>query len=488
MKDIYKHMNSQNILKFYGSKLDIKLDSSEFYDYEITKNDADYNIDVLNLSRPIIYETLKINDTLAGFSCSRDTITLTEFNNTVNDVEYIYSGYTTTLSFNDFVEQIGVSHKHFILNNDVYIFVDNDENEHYMRITDYNDPIFINQDMGDSEEDIILKFKSNEYFKCINELANLSDCCGITPKYSVKPWAYQFIEPEKINTCPHLIERRVEKGWTLDFIFNRENLPWSNGGVFYYFGTGGSTDILNKADNMLSFSFTSDRRIKWTATRYSGYCDSENGYTETFYVDTDVTPLLCTTGATKDFNVTIVFDRYNRYTLCDLENNGGWNDLLGVKINDYQDLEVTAVTSTQIATYVENSEFLNKKWADERNRRLGTLKIYLNGRPIYKKENWEEVVPSNRGSQPFIQSWGGSQQSDSQHTGVSCFNIKTIKYYEEPLGFVNVRHNFITRLNQYDFFICGEDCEDNLIGYFSDGVLDEEGNYILTNDNNIIIY
>jgi hypothetical protein len=29
-------MNSQNILKFYGSKLDIKLDSSEFYDYEWT--------------------------------------------------------------------------------------------------------------------------------------------------------------------------------------------------------------------------------------------------------------------------------------------------------------------------------------------------------------------------------------------------------------------------------------------------------------------
>ena len=35
MKDIYLNMNSQNILKFYGTRLDAKLDSSEFYDYEI---------------------------------------------------------------------------------------------------------------------------------------------------------------------------------------------------------------------------------------------------------------------------------------------------------------------------------------------------------------------------------------------------------------------------------------------------------------------
>jgi hypothetical protein len=54
MKDIYKCMNNQNILKFYGTKLDVKLDSSEYYDYELTKLDDDYNKDVLDLSTPIV--------------------------------------------------------------------------------------------------------------------------------------------------------------------------------------------------------------------------------------------------------------------------------------------------------------------------------------------------------------------------------------------------------------------------------------------------
>ena len=199
--------------------------------------------------------------------------------------------------------------------------------------------------------------------------------------------------------------------------------------------------------------------------------------------------LFWTTGDTKDFNITIVFDRYKRYTDCDIENDGGWNDLVGWKINPYQDTEITAVTSTQLVTYSETIEELNKKWADEKSRRLGILKIYLNGRPIYKLENWEEIVPSKRGSQPFIQSWGGGTGlMGNIHNGVCCFNIKSIKYYEEPLDFVHVRHNFITRLNQYDFFICGQDCEDDLIGYYSTGILSEDSEYSLTEDNNVIIY
>ena len=46
-------MNNQNILKFYGSKLDIKLDSSELYDYELSKVRGDYNVDVLDLRTQI---------------------------------------------------------------------------------------------------------------------------------------------------------------------------------------------------------------------------------------------------------------------------------------------------------------------------------------------------------------------------------------------------------------------------------------------------
>jgi hypothetical protein len=481
-------MNTQNILKYYGTKLDVKLDSSEFYDYEISKIQDDHNTDVLDLTTPISYSALKISTTLEDFSCQRNTITLTEFNNTVNDSDYIYSGLTATIDYDDFVNTISTGFTHTILNSNVFSYTGLTGETHYFSIGGYNNSLNYDDEFNvNDESELISRFTTN-VLKCDERLENENNCCPIPLKLSNKPWVYQFMEPF-LTGCTKHIERRVEKGWTLDFIFNREELPWSSGDVFYYFGTRGSNIQSEYADNNLSFQFTPDRRIKWVAHHYSGYCQTDVGYTETYYIASGQTPQLCTTGDTKDFNITIVFDRYKRFENCDLENSGGWNDQLGWLISDYSDTEVTAVTSNQLATYESTYEFLNKKWADERSRRLGILKIYLNGRPIYKLENWEEIVPSNRGTQPFIQSWGGGTGlMNNIHNGVSCFNIKSIKYYEEPLDFIHVRHNFLTRLNQYDFFICGEDCVDELIGYYSDGLLVEDGEYTLTEDNNVIIY
>jgi hypothetical protein len=43
-------MNTQNILRFYGSKLDISLDSSEFYDFKLDTNKlVDLTLDVSEL-------------------------------------------------------------------------------------------------------------------------------------------------------------------------------------------------------------------------------------------------------------------------------------------------------------------------------------------------------------------------------------------------------------------------------------------------------
>ena len=61
-------MNSQNIKKFYGSKLDLKLDSSEFYDFELS-NDTNYNNDVLDLTNEITYTGLTIDSSCySGFT------------------------------------------------------------------------------------------------------------------------------------------------------------------------------------------------------------------------------------------------------------------------------------------------------------------------------------------------------------------------------------------------------------------------------------
>lgn len=511
-------MNTQNILRFYGSKLDLKLDSSEFYDYELGKNDIDYNTDVLDLSNQISYTGLTIDTSLSNFDCNRDTITLIEYDNTVNDDTYLYSGITVTVDYDSFVSHFGTGFTHTILNNNIFSLTTWNGNTHYFEIYEFNQPlknpyglfygnlldisddsiittedgypikfrdefdldIKVNQNILDISDDsniidtdnnnlivvsdpltyvTIIDEISEDVIDCAESLDDLDNCCSQPSKLDNKPWAFKFDSGADLDNCSPIIKRRTEKGWTLDFIFNRQNQSWSSGSVFYYLGVRGENDPLNYSDNNLSFQFTSDRRIKWVSHHYSGVCDPTNGYSDDFYIASGQTPQLCVTEPDKDFNVTISFDRYKRYTDCNLENDGGWNDLItGRTLNTSVYDWLTG--ATPIYT---DLEVLNREWNKERERRLGTLKIYLNGRPIYKIENWEEVIPSNRGEQPYIQSWGGGTSlMGGIHEGTSCFNIKSIKYYEDPLDFVHVRHNFLTRINDYDFEICGEECFDDV--------------------------
>ena len=496
MKDIYKHMNTQNILKFYGSKLDIKLDNSEFYDYEIAKTDSDYDINLLDFSSEITYTGLTISDSLTNFSSERSTITLCEVNNTDNDETYVFSGLTFIIDYDDFVNSIDENFKNIILNNNIFTFTGITNETHFFEICGFND-VITNTATGFSENVI----------ECKEKLNSTLNYCSKALSFENKPWAYKTNNGSGIDNSIEIIKRRPQNGWTLDFIFSRETLPWSLGRTFYYYGTRGDNDFENYADSNLSFGFTEDGRVEWNAIRYSGYCDNVSGYTETYYRENGQTEILCTTGDTKDFNITIVFDRYNHYTDCDIDNKGGKNDLIqGVHAIEYTDMSVSAVTSTQIATgYLitntydvitsgatetnDYTEKLNKNWEKEESFRLGDLKIYLNGKLIYKLKNWEEVISSSRGEQPFIQSWGGGTGlMNGIHYGVCEFNIKSIKYYEEPLNMVNVKHNFLTRLNEYDFDVCGEQCLDNLDILIFNGLLTEDGEYIIAENGDIIIY
>jgi hypothetical protein len=455
-------MNSQNILKFWGSKFDLKLDTSEFHDYEVGKTEVDYNTEVLDLTTPIVYSSLKINTTLLmGTLCSRDRITLVEYDNRFNDPTYPYSAYTWTLLYSDFTTRLGNSDT--ILHNDVYEFVDNSGFTHYFRTLNYNSPLSNPFSLN------VTGLTVGTPIACIPRLWDEDHCCPIDSPSNAKPWAYQTNHGAGSgNDCNPIIQRRTEKGWTLDFVFNREDLPWSVGKVFYYLGTRGDSSISDYADNNLSFSFTSDRRIQWRAVHYSGACSDDGVYGQSYYIASGQTPQLCIDGTSEDFEITITFDRYRHLTDCNIENDGGWNDLIPEHIvNDYvPNTGVTAVTSTQIAVY-NTVELLNKKWADERNRRLGVLKIYLNGRPIYKIKDWEEIIPSTRGVQPFIQSWGaGTQYSGGIHNmGISCFNFKRIQYYEEPLDFVHVRHHYLVDTKpHYNIIECVDDCPDDVVG------------------------
>ena len=346
-------MANQNILSFYGSKLDLKVDYSELYDFELTKVQDDFNAQVLDFTTPITYTGLTIDS-----SC--------------------LTGLTT-------------------------------------------------------------------------------------------PFQVVVNEPYTGGTCDFTVRRRTEKGWTLDFVFSGN----TTGSTFYYLGIENDTTDENYADNNLTFSFTPDNRINWTAYHYSGYCNPDTGYTETYYTASGQTEPLCFDGISSDFNVTIVFDRYKHYFDCDVENQGGFNDLIqGPHAVPYTNTEVTAVTSTQIVsgyTITNNfldwisggtitndyGEYINKKWAFERDRRLGTLKIYLNGNPIYKVEDFEEVIPSLRQSgNPMVQIWGDSSIK---------YITKKIQYYEEPLDFVHVKHHYITEIEpNFNIINCLSPCVDDI--------------------------
>jgi hypothetical protein len=142
-------MNSQNILKFYGSKLDIKVDSSELYDYEITKVDNDYNADVIDFGTSITYTGLTVNDVLEDFAWSGSTITFSEFNNTVNDSDYIYSGITFTLNYDNFVSFFGSPYEFIRLNDDIFTYTGITGETHYFRITQFDQNLNISQNLYD---------------------------------------------------------------------------------------------------------------------------------------------------------------------------------------------------------------------------------------------------------------------------------------------------------------------------------------------------
>jgi hypothetical protein len=127
--------------------------------------------------------------------------------------------------------------------------------------------------------------------------------------------------------------------------------------------------------------------------------------------------------------------------------------------------------------YSGYTEQLNSKWLGEREKRLGKLTIYHNGVPIYRlptrnslskaidhSTDWEEVILSDRGDQPFTHCVGGGVTgTQGIHEGVCCFDIKYAAYYEEPLPFTYVKtlYNTVTKEN-YNIVECTDDCVDSL--------------------------
>lgn len=309
-----------NILQFYGSKLDLKIDDSEFYDFEIGNDDV--RLDLINFTtgRTIDYECLIINSNCFNTLSFPKTIKINEF----------YSG----------------------------------------------------------------------------------------------------------GTCNFTVRNRTEKGWTLSFLFDKSNLNWESG-VFYYLGLKNDNEPSNYLDNNLSFGFTDSSEILWKSHHYSGVCNTVSGYTTSNYILTGKTTPI--SGITNNkFHVVITFERNIELNDCNLLNDGGINDLItGLTITNPYDV---LTGTTQEIEYVET---LNKMWVNSRNYRLGTLKIYINGQRIYKINNWEEIIPSQRNSSnDLVQVWGGGDDvtANGIHTPNTNLQLINFRYFECPLNFVYVKN------------------------------------------------
>lgn len=441
-------MNNQNILNKNSNEIKLRLDNSESYDIFLSNSENNYYSEILEFyNENISYNTPIIDESLNNLQTFLFSIKLNEID--VNDENYIYSGLTFTINYNSFVNYIGTNYSKIILNTDIYTYTGLTNEIHYFKINNYNQPYFIPSNINLSENLVISKFSKN-VIECENILYG-EECCDTIPKLNNKPRLY------KIESCDNLIKNRYSKGWTLDFIFNRNNLDWSFGGIFYHLGVRGETTNINKADNDLSFGFDSNGAIVWYSTHYSGYTNEEIGFSGIPYINSGKTNDLCVSNSNKDFKITIVFDRYNYYD--DIKNNGGSNDLITGCTLDNTIYEIIS-GDTSIFTY---DYVFNEKWVKNKNKRLGILKIYLNGQPIFKFDNWEETIPFNKGLQPLIQSWGGgSYFIDNILYKICYFNIKNIKYYDKPLLTTEIKHNFNYESFFYNFDSCKELCSDNL--------------------------
>ncbi len=146
MKDIYKDMNSQDILRNLGISLDVKLDNSETYDYEIAGFDGDYDKKVIDFTNNISFN-IGVEKDLSGHTTQKICVDLCEIDNTPNDPNYIYSGITQSISFDDFADHFDIEdnegnilhdYKNFILNNDVFTYTGFENEVHYFKVCGYS--------------------------------------------------------------------------------------------------------------------------------------------------------------------------------------------------------------------------------------------------------------------------------------------------------------------------------------------------------------
>ena len=247
-----------------------------------------------------------------------------------------------------------------------------------------------------------------------------------------------------------------------------------------------------------------------TGTQYcSGYTVNEICSSKGIYDVCNYNSPICEDKNTEERWVMIstVFERYETLEDCDLLNWGGLGDirqfLYPSSINGASyNLIAPPHTNNVDPEELKNITEINKKWTFNKDKRLGRLKIYVNGFLFMVIEDFEEIIPRELNTEkekqlgvPFNISFGGGSiglreslifkdcnspfgnyiqdpqlMSNDTLSGTTLENLKNnlivepnfagtfmggisqFRMYTEPLSSPQVQHNFRNLKDKFDLF------------------------------------
>jgi hypothetical protein len=192
----------------------------------------------------------------------------------------------------------------------------------------------------------------------------------------------------------------------------------------------------------------------------TGYCETtgvtfQTGYTITEVLTDpiyDICGLQCgDTDEERWVMVSAVFERYKTIEDCDLLNLGGLNDLRTITTQSSLNGESfkligppeTHYSGTTPERKIHRIKF-DRKWFDELDYRLGTLKLYINGYLFLVIEDFEEIIPRELNTDkekqvgvPYNISFGGGTQGLHDHLIFSGCSNPYGPYTQDPELFPN---------------------------------------------------
>jgi hypothetical protein len=221
--------------------------------------------------------------------------------------------------------------------------------------------------------------------------------------------------------------------------------------------------LWDSLSNAFSVKFSGDPKKCVKVLRFTGDCVTTGSCEKTeltqmtgYTIDTYCSPNgiydYCLTRCDSFFDlekwmlIDVVWRRYTWLDTCDLQWRGGLGDITELKyldslVNDTTKLIKPPYTHENCSIDPEQIELvkLNQKWLNDLEYRMGRLKIYVNGKPFFTIENFEEVIPraldTDKERQigvPFNMSWGGGTQGLHENLIFSSCTLPYTDYIQDP--------------------------------------------------------